>query len=416
MSDFEESRVERIVAGGAGLIRREGPVCFVRGVLPGELIWYRLLGRRRGVLTGELLKVLEPSPDRVTPPCDYYEECGGCELQEIAYQGQLRIKGEILREQLTRIGGLDGVAVRETRGGASYGYRTRVRMHRSREGRFGFRRRRSREIVPVERCIVASEAINREIAALQTAAPRAKEITLAEHDGGVARSDRPGPVTATILGRPVRFSGAGFFQSNIALFSRLLTELLSAAAPPPEYLLYDLYAGTGAIAAVVAGALAEDPSAAPGSAPTAPGGPSPAGSAAAGTGTTRAQSAPARIHCVEPAAASAHFIPENLPEFPHSVHEEPLERFVRREAPPGASSLAIVDPPRAGLSDEVRSWLLRGRPAQLFYVSCDPSTLARDLGELSSGYDLRWVTPYDFFPQTSHIESLSLLTPREEAG
>lgn len=398
MSEIEEGRVERIVAGGAGLIRREGPVCFVRGTLPGELVRYRLVGKRKGVLRGELLEVLEPSSERVTPPCDYYEECGGCELQEIAYQGQLRIKREILREQLSRIGGLEGVELREARGGASFGYRTRVRIHRSREGQFGFRRRQSRDIVPVERCIVASEAINREIAHLQASPPGAEELTLAEHDGGVARSDRPEAVTATILGRPVRFSGAGFFQSNLTLFSRLLQELVSAAEPPSKYVLYDLYAGTGAIAAVVAAALA---------------GSHPDGSAAGGDSSGDPGS-PARIHCVEPAEAAA-YIPGNLPEFAHRVHEEPLERFVRREAPLGSSSLVIVDPPRAGISAQARKWLLRGRPSQLFYVSCDPSTLARDLGELSRGYEIRWVAPYDFFPQTSHIESLSLLIPKEEA-
>jgi tRNA/tmRNA/rRNA uracil-C5-methylase (TrmA/RlmC/RlmD family) len=118
---------------------------------------------------------------------------------------------------------------------------------------------------------------------------------------------------------------------------------------------------------------------------------------------------------VEPVEASAHFVPENLAEFAHTLHREPLEEFVAREAPAGERSVVIVDPPRTGLSAAVREWLRRGRPRQLFYVSCDPSTLARDLRELSSRYHILRVLPFDFFPQTSHIESLSILTPKGAA-
>lgn len=411
MSDIEEGRVERLVAGGAGLLRREGPVCFVRGVLPGERIRYRVTGKRRGVFTGELLEVLEASSARVSPPCPYYAECGGCEIEEIAYPEQLRLKREILIEQLERIGGFREAEVGETRGGAAYGYRTRVRLHRNRRGEYGFRRRRSREIVPVRECIVATAAINRELPRLVGEEPEAEEIVLAEHDHGVVRSLRPEAVSVTLLGSPVRFSGAGFFQSNLSMFETLLQELLSLAekrfAPGSDhlpathrpgaagglrgatasagegYILYDLYAGSGAIASVVARGLRD----------------------AVGV-------IPEEIHCVEPDAASAMFVAENLAAFPVTLDRIALESYVLRHEPPGRESLVIVDPPRAGLSEEVRSWLLSGRPRQLFYVSCDPATLARDLGSLAEGYVLEKVIPFDFFPQTSHIETLCLLTPK----
>lgn len=396
MSDMEEGVVERIVAGGAGLLRREGPLCFVRGVLQGERIRYRITGKRRGVLTGELVEVLEPSTERIVPPCPYYSDCGGCEIQEISYPEQLRLKREILLEQLSRIGGIPDPTVEEARGGAAYGYRTRIRLHRHGSGNYGFRRRRSREIVPVKQCIVATEAINRELRGLEEENSRAREIVLAEHDRGVVRSDRPEAVSVALLGRRVWFSGAGFFQSNLSMFGSLLRELLELASTRLQmagrrgsYTLYDLYAGTGAIAAVLGKGLGE------------------------ATGAV-----PEMVHCVEPDPESARFLRENLQEFPHTLHEKRVERFVSEEKPPGTEpagteAVIIVDPPRAGLSEEVRKWLLSSRPGQLFYVSCDPTTLARDLGVLSARYTLEKIVPFDFFPQTSHVETLCQLLPRE---
>ncbi|MFP4300718.1 MAG: class I SAM-dependent RNA methyltransferase [Spirochaetaceae bacterium] len=393
MSDIEEGRVERLVAGGAGLLRREGPPCFVRGVLPGERIRYKILGKRRGAVTGELVELLEPSPRRVSPPCPYYGECGGCEIQEIAYQEQLRLKREILLEQMKRIGGIPNPKVEVTRSGAAYGSRTRLRLHREDSGSYGFRRRRSREIVPVERCMVASEAVNRELGRLRAEKAKAREIVLAEHDRGVARSDRPEAVRVTLLRRGVWFSGAGFFQSNLSMFEGLLRELLRLAASELQregtggsYTLYDLYAGTGAIAAVTAAGLRE-----------------------------RAGAAPEAVHCVEPDGASARFVSQNLEEFSHTLHEEPVERFLSDRKPPEREAIIVADPPRAGLSTAVREWLLRGGPRTLFYVSCDPATFARDLALLSGRYTAERVIPFDFFPQTAHVETLCLLRPKEKS-
>lgn len=387
MSDIEEGTVERVVAGGAGLLRRQGPVCFVRGVLPGERVRYRLVGKERGVLTGELIELLESSAERVAPPCPYYSDCGGCEIQEISYREQLRLKREILLEQLIRIGGFESPQVEETRGGSPYGYRTRLRLHRDKRGEYGFRRRRSREIVPVDRCIVATDAVNRALHHLPDGESGLPEIIVAEHDRGVVRSDRPEAVSVTLLGRRVWFSGAGFFQSNHSMFEALLRELLELADPAgglnAGYTLYDLYAGTGAIASVVAYRLQK-----------------------AGVEPARA------IHCVEPDAASAQFVSKNLSDFPFSLHQRALEQFVAHREPPGEEAVIIVDPPRAGLSEAARRWLLRAQPRQLFYVSCDPSTFARDLGVLSQGYAVKRIIPFDFFPQTSHIETLALLTSK----
>ncbi|MFP4330906.1 MAG: class I SAM-dependent RNA methyltransferase [Spirochaetaceae bacterium] len=381
MGEVREGRVERVVAGGLALLRSRGEVCFVPGALPQELVRYEISGKRRGVLQGELRTVLEASPNRVEPPCRYYRACGGCELQEMAYEQQLSVKAGMLVEQLKRLGGFDQPRVREIRYGASYGYRTRVRMHRSGEGGYGFRRRRSREVVPVERCIVATEGINEKIPTLRG---EGDQVLLSESDDGVLLSGSPEAETTgavTLLGRTVHFSRAGFFQSNLALFERLLEELIGVVDWGQGGRLYDLYAGSAAISSVVASKLIPKPE---------------------------------EICCVESDSRSADLIADNLCELAHTVYREPVERFVRHASPPCRESVVILDPPRAGLSPAVRGWLAAGSPRQLCYISCDPATFARDLGDLKGRYTLEEVIPFDFFPQTSHVESLALLTPRGE--
>lgn len=405
----EEGIVERVVAGGAGLIRREAGVCFVRGVLPGERIRFRLLGRTRGALEGELLELLEQSPERVTPPCHYYHRCGGCEFQEIGYREQLRIKKAIVQEQLRRIGGLRGHPVRDIRAGEPYKYRSRVRLHRSEEGRFGFRERAGRNVVAVDRCIVSREEINREITSIQRFPPSADAVSLALSDHGVLRSDGACEGRVSLLGIEVHFSGAGFFQGNLRLFEELLRELVeeletflvhggdsrtegegSATSGGAEhrtalreYELYDLYAGTGVIATVVAGALER-----------------------------RRGLRPGVVHAVEPDRRASGFLEKNLSEYSSKSYPSPLEEALSTLPAPTERSIVVVDPPRAGLSSSVRSFLLRRRPGLLAYISCDPGTLARDLKALSDVYQLGDARPYDFFPQTSHVETLITLRPK----
>lgn len=382
MGQEAKGRVERIVAGGLALLRHEGSVCFVPGALEGELLRYEITGKQRGVLKGRVLEILEASEHRVTPPCVYYESCGGCDLQEIAYEEQLRVKRTILTEQLTRLGGLSDPPVREVRHRGSYGYRTRVRMRRSAEGGFGFRKRSSREVVPVSRCIVASDRINRALRELEVSG---EELLLTESDEGVILhavdgSGEPPVARVTLLSKEVYFSAAGFFQGNLELFGDLLREMAELAEPAAPYTLYDLYAGSGVISSVLSSCL--DP-------------------------------APEAVECVESDSRSAALLEENLRSADARIHREPLEGYIGKAEPPPRGSIVVVDPPRAGLTREVRRWLLLGEPAQLFYVSCDPSTLARDLGHLKTRYTVAEVRPFDFFPQTSHIETMSLLLPRE---
>jgi 23S rRNA (uracil1939-C5)-methyltransferase len=146
--------------GGDAVGQHEGQAVFVPLGIPGETVRVQLEEARRGVLRARLLEVLEPSPDRVEPPCRYFGLCGGCQWQHIAYPAQLRYKQEIVRGQMERIGHLD-VPVNETLGMADpWRYRNHVQLRLDRRGRIGYYALRSHDVVPVEECLVIHELLD----------------------------------------------------------------------------------------------------------------------------------------------------------------------------------------------------------------------------------------------------------------
>ncbi|MFO8041924.1 MAG: hypothetical protein R6U25_01870, partial [Alkalispirochaeta sp.] len=185
---------ERLVHGGAALVRSESGVVFVEGALPGEQIRIGPVYRAGGTPRADLLAILEPSPHRRVPACPLFGECGGCDWQHLEYPQQLRWKREILAENFRRLGSfsispgeIDVIA------GAEYGYRSRVQVHPAASGGVGFRRRQSHETLAVAHCPVASPAINAELARLNAGnqpndggLPPARTV-LVEDDHGVAQ-------------------------------------------------------------------------------------------------------------------------------------------------------------------------------------------------------------------------------------
>ena len=397
---------ERLVHGGAALVRTDSGVAFVEGALPGERVRIGPIYRDRGTPRADLLEIVEPSPHRREPECPLFGACGGCDWQHLEYVEQIRWKREILAENFRRLGAVEipagdiGVI-----SGDEYGYRSRVQIHAGAEGTVGFRRRSSHETIPVSHCPVATPAINAELSALSrrsfpdAATHRKTRTVLVERDDGVAVGGVDRVAEISVDGAPVRFDPAGFAQSNRQLLPELARRLQHAYAGGP---LVDLYAGAGLLTAMVL-----------------------AGSPSHDTAT------PPDIICVEPDRRNARFIPKNLSVRGYTdtvrVVTTTAERAIsavplKRMSHPNAT--VLLDPPRGGLSKAVTQWLTGDRtdgggapgrtaPARVIYVSCDAAALARDVGRLSAVYTVRELTLVDFYPQTAHIEALAVLDRRE---
>lgn len=397
--------VDGFTHGGEGVARIEGKAVFVGGTIPGERVRVRVTDDRKRWARAELLEVLDPSPHRVVPPCVYVPACGGCDLQHVAPDHQRELKTRVVREQLVRLGGLDDPAVAPCRSvGPDLRYRNHAQLHADEEGRLGFHRAGTHDVVPIADCLVLGEAPQhlreqvgdatgaREVsvrahASTGTAAvvlhpgdggldlPEGDfDVLLSQPDGSVVTMRGDGMLAEEIAGVRHRFPASSFFQVNRGGAAAIVEEVQAAAGDPEGALVWDLYAGVGLLSLPLARAGAEV---------VAVEGHAPSAAACA----ARAQELGLAIR----------------------VEEADVRDFVSASAVPGETfeppDVVVLDPPRTGAGQEVCSTLAGLLPATIVYVACDPAALARDARVLADhGYGLRAAQPLDLFPMTHHVE------------
>jgi 23S rRNA (uracil1939-C5)-methyltransferase len=390
------------VYGGYALARVEGTgVLFVRGALPGEEVRVRVGERKRDYAFAGAVEILSPSPHRVEPPCEVFGTCGGCQIQHASYPYQLEMKRDILREAFRRIGGMD-VAPGIAAAGDPFGYRYRGQFKTDGEA-IGFFAERSRRLVPVSKCPLMVDPINRALPSLRGLGGIAPvgEIHLAS-DGarvaawlpgvrfdpriagragealrGIVFEDRDwgeGTVTLPLDGLPYSVSPRSFFQANWRMNLALVGRVASLLGGVREGRVLDLYAGAGNFAL------------------------------------------PLARRCGEVVAVEGE--PRAFADLRRNVRENGLGNVravksrVEAYRPVGRFDAVVLDPPRSGLSPKALS-LVRGVAAgTVLYVSCNPSTLARDVRALSGRYELAALEMHDFFPNTHHVEALAALSAR----
>lgn len=367
----QDIAIEKLVAGGDGLAFVDGKAVFVPGVLPGETVRVRIVESQRDFDRAELLEVLSPSPDRVDAPCPLAGTCGGCDWLHIAHPRQLKLKADILREAFRRVGRVDCGDPAVQHGGPPLGYRNRVQVHRGRDGRLGYMAARSDRVVAAEGCPVAVAPIDTLFAGPVPDGGLERFTVFSDgHWLACEGLDDDRVLAVTILGTGVAFSVGCFFQGNLAVLGSLVEFALEGVAGATAA---DLYCGVGLFGAFLRG---------------------------------RAN----RIIAVESSTLSMSFARRNIGDAVGEFFPMTVEQWIQSGSARERPDVVIVDPPRAGLGPEVRAHLASAKPPRLIYISCNPVTLARDVGDLSrAGYDLEALRLFDFYPQTSHIESVARL-------
>jgi 23S rRNA (uracil1939-C5)-methyltransferase len=435
-------RITALSMQGEGLGRLGGKIVFVPFTLPDETVEIDLLEDRKNFSRGRLVKVLEPSPDRVVPPCPVFGTCGGCHLQHASPSAQSRIKGNGLREAFRHALRMDDPPIQplwDSPGSLYYRHRLRVKIQGlGRQAALGFYRGRSHQVVPVEQCLLANNSVNRILAHLSRStadipslgepveleiqclegeekglvllrvpgrppAPLVRRVTekLLETPGIQAvffvegpenglfglepfSPDRHGqqvvlPAEPPLLDREVAltFFPQVFSQANLPQNRRLIAFLLGQPGWGPQVTVLDLFCGQGNFSLPLAFK----------------------------TGKVIG------LEALAPAVENARFNQrrnrlENCI-FHQASARSGLQRLLREGA---RIDLVFMDPPRTG-AREILDQVDLLSPRGLYYLSCEPMTLIRDLTHLSrKGWDLRWTIPLDFFPQTYHLESLSYLS------
>jgi 23S rRNA (uracil1939-C5)-methyltransferase len=367
-----ELQIEKLISGGDGLARLDGKAIFVPFALPGESVLATLAEVKKDYSTASLVEVLKPSPDRIKPPCRIYGECGGCNLQHLAYPVQVAEKAGIVAETFRRIAHLDLGEVASVPS-VPFAYRNRVQLHLTPQGRAGFMRRSSATVIEAPTCPVAVLSIQ---AWLEAAAGRSlgelrpymvgkdRFIVFGTQDA-VHLEGRDSLVEVVVGGEPFSFHIKGFFQSNLYLLDYFIPEVMAGLEGS---LVADLYCGVGLFSRFLSKRFG-------------------------------------KVVAVEHNPYALDLARRNAPGERNEYHALTIEEWTRSASAEQAFDCVLVDPPRQGLSAELRLWLARRKPPVLVYVSCDPVTLARDAGELvKAGYRLELLKAFDFYPQTHHIE------------
>ncbi|MGH9581906.1 MAG: class I SAM-dependent RNA methyltransferase [Bryobacteraceae bacterium] len=388
--------IEKLVYGGDGLARSNGQVVLVPFVLPGERVAIAAERANAGLLRGSLLQVLEPAPERITPRCEYFATCGGCHYQQIEYSHQLEQKRAILHETLRRIAGVADRMDTPIVSGHPWHYRNRIQLHfNGRE--MGFRQRGSHDLRAIAHCEISSPLLNDAISKLRTAIRQPQwpeflrslelftnetdlQLTVTDSSQPVAArffdwcrsflpSFAPGAIDYNAAGFTFRVSGGSFFQVNRFLMDALVEEVLWQASG--GYAV-DLYAGAGLFSLPMARRFE-------------------------------------RVDAIERGGPGFRDLEWNARQASGdlSAVKDSAEKFLAAcgESP----DLVIADPPRAGLGRTVVHDLLRIQPRRITLVSCDISTLARDLRKLLPAYRIERLTLVDLFPQTYHFEAVAHL-------
>lgn len=372
--------VERLAAGGEGVGRGpDGRVVFVPYTAPGDRVRVRLTQERKRFARAEVRELIAPGAARTDPVCAVFGSCGGCAWQHVDYAAQLEAKRAIVADALTRIAGLElSAPIAIVPSPSPYAWRSRTRLV-CESGRIGYRRRQSRALQAVARCPVLVPDLDAALHALSASPPRDGELELAQGDGAVRATPLDGGRAMAHAARiglragadRLEISAGVFFQAHAGLRDALLEAALEAAGS--GRVAADLFAGAGFFS----------------------------------LGLGRRFE---RVVAVEADPAAAADLRRNaeaagLPDL--EIVEAPVERALPRVRD---ADVLLLDPPRTGLPRGVAEALARSAASRVVYVSCEPSTLARDLVAFRAGglVPVR-VTAFDLFPQTPHVEVVTRL-------
>lgn len=417
--------IDRLSYGPAGVGRVDGRVLFVPGTVPGDTVEVLIEEEKKNYARGRVATLVAPSLHRRTPPCPYVTQCGGCPWQHLTYEEQLRAKEAAVRDQLQRIGGIaDPPVLPILAAPAEWHYRHRIRLRVDNNARLGFSPAQSHDIVEIASCLIAGEAnalqlqVAREwVAALQTRVSQveivaqarrgdddtfvllaeAEEMFRSSDDAACTQLLRTHPLLSGLL-----LTGPGwrrnwgdltvtyelgvedlslqvrrgtFTQVNPAGNRQLIAALLQLGAFHDKQRVIELYCGMGNFSLPIARRVAS----------------------LIGIESVHDAVADARENATHAQITNVEFLQS-------SVYEG-VQQLLRRGT---ACDVLVLDPPRTGAAEVIEE-LPRFAAPTIAYVSCDPTTLARDVRRLQqNGYRLQVAQPLDLFPQTYHVETIAI--------
>ena len=347
-----ELTIQDVAFGGKGVARDAGKAVFVPFTLDGERVSTRVVREKKQFAEAELIEVLEPSPERVEAACPYFGRCGGCSYQHISYSHQLELKARQVEQAMRRIAKMPEPPMRPiVPSPLPYGYRNRITVH-AQDNVVGFFRRDVHELMEIAQCPIAMPEVNKALTELRATRPREGHYSLRAHSGPRV-----------------------FAQTNDAV-ANAISDFIGTILTGEEQLLIDAFCGAGFFTKRLAATFER----------------------VIGIDWDR--------FAIDAARKDAR------PNETYITGDVGIELRRELRSSDSTPSALVADPPATGLSAEIRHAILDSPPRTMIYVSCNPPTLARDLAELQTRFEIVSVTPFDMFPQTAEIEVVVHLRAR----
>ncbi len=390
IGDSFEAEIEKVAHGGHFIVRHEGAVFFVRHAIPGERARVVVSSTGSSFNRADVVEVLQPSPDRVQPPCKFAHRlgCGGCDFQHISVNRQRQLKSDVITEQFARITKID-VHVEVEEVSTPLYWRTRSIATTDGTGQLGFYAVRSHSVIPVDDCLIMLKEMNMpELASrtwkpdirveIATSTTNERNVAIAPVRGqGKARLSEGSQILHEKVGeKSLEVSQSSFWQSNSNAPAILTSVVLDFAQLRLGDQVLDLYAGVGLFTSVIIDII--------------------------GTG--------GGVDLIEASKSASADAARN---FANNPNIRIISGDVAQHLPRITSAdVVVLDPPREGAGKTVVSEILRLKPRTVVYVACDPAALARDTSYFfKKGYSLTALRAFDLFPMTHHIECVAQFSP-----
>ena len=374
--------IERILPGGVGLAHADGKTVFVSLAAKSDRVRVKIDREQGNLLFASITEILEPSPDRIEPPCPYFGRCGGCDFQQLTYEAQLAAKSEIIRDCLHRIAQVDLPEVKVVSSPNPWHYRARATWQVDQEQQtIGYYERGSRRVCDVVDCAVLVPALQTTLEQLRNTPISAmpgdlKHLDVVLGETGVSLAPafanfHTNELSVKVGNETYNYNAEAFFQVNQGVLIELLEFALDDLSGD---VALDLYCGVGLFTLPLARRFK-------------------------------------KVIGIESNSVATRFARRNLQQanLPNgNIVTSTLTEWIRS----GSNKRDIVDfvlldPPRAGAESAVIQGILQLKPKRLCYVSCDPATLARDIKKLiAGGFVVRSISGFDMFPQTHHVETV----------
>ena len=387
--DLIEVTIEKVAHGGHFIARHDGAVIFVRHAIPGERCTIEVTSTGSSFNRGDVVEVHVASEHRVDAPCRYAHRagCGGCDFQHIDPAYQRTLKADVIKEQFSRIAKMQiEIDVEEV--SKSTHWRTRAIATTNRNGKLGFYKSRSHNVVPVDDCLICVDGMKlNEIAAshlkgdmrieISSSNTGERTIALAPIRGEEKARISEGPVVLheKVAGRVLEVSQASFWQSNEKAPELLTETILDFAQLKSGEHVLDLYGGVGLFTAAIVEAVGEG----------------------------------GHVDLIEGSKVATADAARNFANNPNvTIATGDVAKLLPRIT---AADVVDLDPPRDGAGKEAIAHIARLAPRSIVYVACDPAALARDTAYLADhSYSLVKLRAFDLFPMTHHIECVALYT------